>query len=327
MKNNQEENITENQCYFCISELCNKWLEINKYKLKNSSWSKYNSIIKNWIVPFFGNYYIEELTTESLAEFTDMLLTQKNLAVKTVRDILLLLHSILAYGYEKNKRQIFPIRIIYPKEESKNLRVLSQEEQLQLMKCLEQNIDAYKLCIIIALTAGLRVGELCGLRWENISFENQTLCVKSTVQRIKNSSQVEGERKTKVIISTPKSRSSIRTIPLTSGVVELCKQFKCEDEKVFILTGTHSFAEPRILQRKLSKYYKQCNITNAHFHTLRHTFATRCIEVGFDIKTLSEILGHSSISITMNRYVHPDLDFKRKNIKKLEEAGFDCAVK
>ena len=195
------------------------------------------------------------------------------------------------------------------------------------MRYLEKDMDVYKLCIIIAITTGLRVGELCGLRWENISFENHTLSVKATVQRIKNYLPAENGKKTTVIIGTPKSHSSIRTIPLTSGVVELCKYFKCDDEKAFILTGKRSFAEPRILQRKLSKYYKQCGIANAHFHTLRHTFATRCIEVGFDIKTLSEILGHSNISITMNRYVHPDLDFKRKNVKKLEAAGFDCTVR
>ena len=107
----------------------------------------------------------------------------------------------------------------------------------------------------------------------------------------------------------------------------ICEKFQCADKSVFILTGNHSFIEPRLLQRKLNEYYRQCEIADAHFHTLRHTFATRCIEVGFDVKTLSEILGHSSTVITMNRYVHPDLNLKRKNIQKLETAGFGCTVR
>lgn len=307
--------------------ICISWLEVNRNKLKYSSYSKYKVILEKHLLPEFGLYLISEITSEHIADFTNRLLNQECLAIKTVRDILLLLHAILVYGCEKSNGTFTPVRIVYPKEERKELRVLSQMEQLRLMQYLEKDMDLYKLGVMLAITTGLRVGEICGLRWENISFENHTLSVKNTVQRVRNSSMEPQNRKTMVVIGTPKSHSSMRTIPLTDGVFRFCEKFQCADKSVFILTGNHSFIEPRLLQRKLNEYYRQCEIADAHFHTLRHTFATRCIEVGFDVKTLSEILGHSSTVITMNRYVHPDLNLKRKNIQKLETAGFGCTAR
>lgn len=307
--------------------VCSTWLEINRSKWKDSSYAKYRSMLEKHILPEFGLYQISEITSERIAQFTYQLLHRDHLAVKTVRDILLLLHAVLVYECERSNGQREPVHIIYPKEERKELRVLSQMEQLRLMQYLERDMDRYKLGVMIAITTGLRVGEICGLRWENISFENHTISVKNTVQRVRNDTQEREGKKTAVLIGTPKSLSSIRTIPLTDGVFEFCERFQCEDKSTFVLTGTSSFSEPRTLQRKLGSYYKQCDIEDAHFHTLRHTFATRCIEVGFDVKTLSEILGHSSTVITMNRYVHPDLNLKRKNIQKLETAGFGCTVR
>ena len=309
-----------------MKEICNNWLDINKNKLKQSSYSKYSTIIEKHIIPEFGDHIITAITTDNVAKFTNRLLEHERLAVKTVRDILFVLHSILIYDCEQRSFQGEIIKIVYPKEERRELRVLNQEEQLRLMNHLETNTNLYKLGIMISLTTGLRVGEVCGLQWKDISLDKRILHVKSTVQRVKNQSE-DSVKKTIVRIGTPKSKSSIRIVPLTDGIVKYCNQLKSENQFTFLLTGTTSFAEPRILQRQLTKYYKECGIADAHFHTLRHTFATRCIEVGCDVKSLSEILGHSNTSITMNRYVHPDLNLKRENIKKLEEAGFGCAVK
>lgn len=310
-----------------MEHICDTWLEINRSKWKDSSYAKYRTMLEKHILPEFGSFCISEITSEHIARFTYKLLNQDQLAIKTVRDILLLLHAVLVYECEKSNRQMTPIRIIYPKEERKELRVLSQMEQLRLMHYLENNMDLYKLGVMLAITTGLRVGEICGLRWEDLSFENHTLSVRNTVQRVRNHAENASDRKTVVMIGTPKSRSSVRTIPLTDGIFKFCKKFRCSDESVFLLTGNHSFAEPRMLQRKLAGYCQECKITDVHFHTLRHTFATRCIEVGCDVKTLSEILGHSSTVITMNRYVHPDLNLKRKNMQKLEMAGFGCTVR
>ena len=137
------------------------------------------------------------------------------------------------------------------------------------------------------------------------------------MQRLKDL-QNESNKKTKIIISAPKSDTSARVIPLTDYTVNLCKQYNPNNPDAFILTGkSNCIIEPRTLQYKMEKYTKEVGLKDVHFHTLRHTFATRCVEVGFEIKSLSEILGHSSPKITLERYVHSSLELKRDNMNKL----------
>ena len=217
------------------------------------------------------------------------------------------------------------ITVIYPKPEFTKFRVLTSEEQNRLTDYLNHETDIYKFAILLSLTTGLRIGEICGLRWRDISAESNTVSVAHTVQRIKNPDKT-GEKKTILQLGTPKTQYSNRTIPLTDGMVVLCNHFS-KNPDFFILISSSKYADPRSLQRKLKLYTKDLNLQGVHFHTLRHTFATRCVEVGYDIKTLNEILGHSSISMTLNRYVHPNLDLKRENMKKLEQAGFGCVVR
>ena len=159
------------------------------------------------------------------------------------------------------------------------------------------------------------------MKWKYISIESKTLTVAHTLQRIKITDE-QSDKKTVLQLGTPKTSSSIRTIPLTDRLVELFKEFQIENEDAYLMTGSEKFVEPRNLQRKLKSYTTKLNIPDVHFHTLRHTFATRCIEAGCDTKSLSEMLGHSNVSTTMNRYVHPSLNYKREHILKLEEAGF-----
>lgn len=137
------------------------------------------------------------------------------------------------------------------------------------------------------------------------------------MQRVQNTS--ENRRKTKIVLTTPKSACSIRLIPLPEPLVEILSDYKTV-EKGYLLTNSDlSFIEPRTMQNKFKKVLKESGIESANFHALRHTFATRCIEFGFDVKSLSEILGHATINITMNRYVHPTLELKRANMKKLSQ--------
>ena len=178
--------------------------------------------------------------------------------------------------------------------------------------------------------SGLRVGEICALRWSDISLSHRTISVRQTMQRLKDTENVEntesqesGEnRKTKILISAPKSNTSVRVIPLNRELTELCRKWKPLNPKAYVLTGEEKrYMEPRTLQYRMERYTKACGLEGVHFHTLRHSFATRCVEAGFEMKSLSEILGHSSPRITLERYVHSSLELKRENMDRLTLMG------
>ena len=187
----------------------------------------------------------------------------------------------------------------------------------KLSDYLRNNLNLYNLGILVCLYTGFRIGEICALKWGNVSFQEKVIYVHQTMQRLQCSES--GESKTQIIISNPKSNSSVRKIPIPDELFNLIDQYTFP-ENAYFLTGTSKqYVEPRNMQNKFKKAIKECGIENANFHALRHTFATRCVELGFDIKSLSEILGHSSVNITLNRYVHPSMELKQQNMNKLSE--------
>ena len=212
------------------------------------------------------------------------------------------------------------IRVTLPKEKPKDMRVLSTDEQAALEKFLCADMDESKLGIYLCLYTGLRVGEICSLLWGDISLGERVLTVKRTIQRLQTFDTLT-PTKTKVITSNPKSSFSMRTIPLPECLSSKLQRFRpdthCDD--AYLLTGqTERWVEPRTMQNRFKTYLSECGIKDANFHALRHTFATRCVALGFEIKSLSQILGHSDVNITLNRYVHPSIDAKRSNMDKLE---------
>ncbi len=172
-----------------------------------------------------------------------------------------------------------------------------------------EEMDSTKLGFYLCLSTGLRIGELCALRWKNIDIQQKILRVTSTIKRIKTS-DMHSTTKTELMITAPKSLSSIRDIPLPEKLAEMLLSFKQADEK-FLLSGSNEPVEPRTMQYRFNKYAEKLKLSYSNPHVLRHTFATHCIELGFDIKTLSEILGHSNVEITLNRYVHSSEERKR----------------
>ena len=196
------------------------------------------------------------------------------------------------------------------------MRILSKKEQEIITNNLIDSEDLRDIGILICLYTGIRVGELCALRWQDISLVEKTISVRNTLQRVKIQDPVD-DCKTKILISSPKSQCSLRTIPVPNEIMVLI-QNQISTKESFLLTGTSDkFIEPRTMQNHFQKVLKSNSIQKANFHCLRHTFATRCVEVGFDVKSLSEILGHANVNITMNRYVHPTMDLKRENMERL----------
>ena len=305
--------------------LLNRWLDASKIRLKESSSVKYQNIIKKHINPFLGKHPLSGITNTILNKFFSDLLgigrsEPKGISKKTAKDVLSVIKTAMSYAKKESLVSGFNLNVVLPKEKPKDMRVLSTDEQATLEKFLCDKMDESKLGIFLSLYTGLRVGEICALVWQDIYLEDRVLTVRRTMQRVQTFEAYPSAR-TKVTITSPKSNFSVRTIPLPGCLVSKLQQFHpsgdCKD--VYLLTGeSERYVEPRTLQNRFKTYLLKCGLKKTNLHALRHTFATRCIALGFDIKSLSEILGHSNVNITLNRYVHPSFEMKRSNMDKLE---------
>ncbi len=299
---------------------CDQWFESGKGRYKESTCVKYQTILEKHIKPKLGGCFPLAFSDTLIEQFANQLMFEDELAPKTVKDILVVLRSILNYTAKRFPETFPKVDIAYPKESKKEMRVLTREEQARFVAFLLKDMDECKFGVLLALLTGIRIGELCALRWENISLKDNTIKISSTMQRLKDM-DLNREAKTKIVFGSPKSDTSTRTIPISDYAARLCRKMNPKSPEAFVLTGTFDYMEPRTLQYRMERYTGGCGLEGVHFHTLRHTFATRCVEVGFEIKSLSEILGHASTTITLDRYVHSSMELKRDNMNKLAIVG------
>lgn len=293
-----------------VGRLVAEWLQINRERVKQSTLRRYEGFNKNHINTMLGSLPAISCGTAVIHGFACRLL-ESGLSSISVNAILVFLHSCLKYG-QKEYHLPMPDFVYFPREKEE-MRVLSQAEQCRLENYLLEGIDVYKFGVLLTLYTGLRVGELCALRWCDV--EGGTIAVRRTMQRLGN-----GAGASEVVVTSPKTKTSARSIPLPPFLceyVERFRRFSAPDEYV-LSAGGRKIVEPRVMQYKFKKYIAAVGIEGATFHTLRHSFATRCIDrYGFDVKTLSEILGHSSVEMTLNRYVHSSMDLKRDSMARL----------
>lgn len=295
------------------------WLNDAKYKTKESTYSHYLHSVNTHIRPRLGKLPLDQFSTENFDRFIEELLysgrvdNTGGLSAKSVSDIAAIVRSTLRYA--ENHGYVCPrtIKRLCLKKHSTKMRVLSKGEQQKVMKVLLNETDRYKLAVLISLYMGLRIGEVCALQWKDIDVDVGMLHVRSTLQRIQDSGHEAGH-KTRVIVSSPKSDCSIRDIPIPECIKPIIKDFSGSPNEYVISESGKAFVEPRLLQYHFSKIIKEAAIEKANYHALRHTFATRYVEAGFEIKSLSEILGHANVNITLNKYVHASVELKEKNM-------------
>lgn len=308
-----------------FGQLMDDWLLYTQKHVKESTYAKYCQLNRVHISPCLGTRYLISLTSDDLEIYMSEKLRcgKKNgkggLAPKTVMDILALIRQALRFGADRNYPCPPNLEIHYPRQTVPQIQILSAEEQRTLEKELFQNKTPVCLGILLSLYTGLRIGEVCALRWEDFQLEKSIVRVQKTLMRIQavGSASGDGERqRTKLLVDSPKSIHSIRTIPLPSFLNAHLKSFQKPDG-CYLLTGNESCMEPRNYYRKYRRLMESWGLSSFNYHALRHTFATRCVEKGFDVKTLSEILGHADVSITMRRYVHPTLDMKKEQMERL----------
>ena len=297
-----------------ISQIAGLWKEEKRQFVKKSTFAAYSLIVETHLQPAFGN-----LTAVTEKDVQDFVLHKLNggLSQKTIKDMLIVLRMILKFGAKKNYCVYAPIDVIFPTDrERQELEVLSIANQKKIMRFVEENFTFRNLGIFICLSTGIRIGEICALTWDDIDIENGVIHIRKTIQRIYV--KENGIKKTELLIDTPKTATSMRDIPMIKDLYEILKPLKkVVNNDYFVLTNEATPTEPRTYRNYYKKLLDKLGIPPIKFHGLRHSFATRCIESKCDYKTVSVILGHSNISTTLNLYVHPNYEQKKKCIDKM----------
>lgn len=297
-----------------IKALSEVWKADKKQYVKASTFSAYMLILENHILPAFED---KEVFTENEVQDFVLQKLKAGLSHKTVKDILMVLKMIQKFGA---KAGYFPLQewnIKFPTEQKQaELEVLSLAHQKKIMQYTKDNLTFRNLGVYICLSTGIRIGEICALRWDDINLATETINIKRTIERIYI---IEGRKKhTKLVIDTPKTKHSYREIPISNELVKLLRPLKrIMNGDYYILSNERQPIEPRTYRNYYKQLLKQLNIPYIKFHGLRHSFATRCIESQCDYKTVSVILGHSNISTTLNLYVHPNIEQKKRCINKM----------
>ena len=295
-----------------IKEIIDLWKREKLKYVKQSTYSTYVVLIDKHIEPFFGAK--TEILEKDVQEFVFKKLND-NLSQKSIKDMIMILRMIIKYGVKYKMIPYQEIDVNFPTErEKKELEVLSISDQKKIINYVKTNLTFKNLGIYICLCTGLRIGEICALTWNDIDVEQGTLIVGKTIQRTYNYEK----NCTEIIVDAPKTINSYREIPLTSDLVKVLKPLKrVMNGDYYIISNDLRPIEPRTYRNYYKKFLENLNIPFIKFHGLRHSFATRCIEGNCDYKTVSVILGHSNITTTMNLYVHPNMEQKKKVILKM----------
>ena len=302
----------KNNCTF--REAAVLWAQEKKMYVKKSSFAAYSLILTNHLIPAFGA--MEDIREEDVQKFILEKLDSGR-GSKTVKDMLIVLKMVMKYAAKHEYMPYRQVEARFPTgRERTELPVLCRADQKRMMKYMTDNFSFRNLGVYICLSAGLRIGELCALKWENLDVARGVIVVEKTIQRVYFVD--DGERHTELLIDTPKSANSIREIPMTKELLRMVKPFrKIVNPSYFILTNSSRPTEPRTYRNYYKKLITEIGIPPLKFHGLRHSFATRCIEGRCDYKTVSVLLGHSNISTTLNLYVHPNIDQKKRCVEQM----------
>ena len=286
-------------------ELFELWLSEKRLTVKPSTMAAYRRICCQIILPSCGVYGLEKG-----CEILEQTLPTKY-SPKTAKDIVSIMNQIIDFAYQESfisEAKKFSSKSI---QKAKRVQVFSRYEQQKFTQYLLTDLDYSKLGVVVGLYTGLRLGEICGLQIKDIDLNSNVIHITKTIQRIS-----DGLGHSYHHIGSPKTDYSVREIPIPKFLSNLLKaNIKNLSDDCYLASGKTKYVQPRTYQYRFKSYLKKCNLPEYHFHTLRHTFASRAVKLGFDIKSLSEILGHSNVKITLNLYVHPSMEQKRAEME------------
>ncbi|MDE6520426.1 MAG: site-specific integrase [Ruminococcus sp.] len=311
-----------------MKEWLHEWYDVYaKPNVKQSTAVSYECYIRKHIVPALGDIPLSDVKLGTFQKFFND--EAQKYSPKTVSNLRMMFHTAMKIAYQNDlisKNYIEFVKI--PTVRTPEMRVFTIAEQKKLTDELKRTDEQFAIGIFLCLTTGIRVGELCGLQWKHIDFENNNLMIRQTVQRLPKLDYNGKGNKTEIVIGSPKSQASERDIPLDDKIIEKLLDYKNKMEQMhgsyitasdeFLITSKRGTpTEPRTMQDSFKRIISAAGITDANFHALRHTFATRALEAGVDFKTLSILLGHSDIIVTMNHYAHVLNEPKRAAMKNI----------
>ena len=297
-----------------VREIAAAWKEYKRPYVKQSTMAAYVLILENHVLPYFGDG--DSLHEQEVQTFVLQKL-ENGLNIKTVKDILIVLKMVMKFGVKNEWINYYEWDIKYPTSSTnKELEVLSVANHRKILNYIQNHFTFTGLGIYISLSTGLRIGEICALKWSDINVTDGTIMVSRTIERIYI---IEGEKKhTELVINTPKTKNSCREIPMSKELLAMIKPLKkVVNDNFYVLTNDERPTEPRTYRNYYNGLMAKLDIPKLKYHGLRHSFATRCIEAGCDYKTVSVLLGHSNISTTLNLYVHPNMEQKKRCITKM----------
>jgi integrase len=308
---------------YYFKDLLLDWQASNKIRLKEASISRYQNLIDAHILPELGNKQVCQISASAVNKFladkmeNGRLDGSGGLSASYVRSLALIINSALRFGTATQLCSPLNSPITKPPLPKKELSILSIEQQAILERCVLENINEEKLLIYITLYTGIRIGEACALRWEDINLDNRVIHVRYTVSRVWY--MEDGKKCSRLIVGSPKTNASLRCIPICSKLYKILSIFPYRKTQGYILNNPQndSFISPRTFEYRYKGILDECGLQHINYHALRHTFATRCVEKGVDIKSLCEVLGHANASITLNTYVHSSMELKRSQLEKL----------
>lgn len=312
--------VLEKEEEITFQELSKMWLFGKGIKVKQSTYEKYQYLLDKYILPCLGTISAKRLNTQLVNQKIEELYftgKKEHLSASVMEGVLYVVKAILKYSVCMGKIDAIEITFELPSHSIKEIETLTKTQIIQLLNCVSKESNDNNLGILITLCTGVRLGEVCSFQKKDIDFQNKLIYVRSTVQRLK----IDGDTKTSLVVTEPKSRKSYRVIPMTEFLYKKLWNYNLNrlEENQYILGRKNVPYDPRTLQYAFQRVLEKCKIHHIKFHSLRHTFATNCVRNGFDIKTLSEILGHSTVNFTMNRYVHSDLERKREQMKLVDK--------
>lgn len=298
------------------------WIKTKQFETRETTFGNYCSKLKNHIIPLLGDIPCDKFNNKLLQQFAYWAsqkggANQRGLSEKTIKDTLILIKSIIRDGQEEG---VFPDFVIGRTKVPKKLclettkKTYTEEEYKKIIKYLLDHMTTQGLGILIGIYTGMRIGEICALKWEDIDLENKLIRVNKTVSRVYNP-LFTGKEKCKVVITPGKTQNSRRVIPIADVLYKVLKKMKNKDN-YYVTTGTAKSHEPRTYRTHYKNIIDKCGVEYIKFHALRHSFASINIENGTDAKTVSEILGHADISITLQAYTHTSNKAKTKAINK-----------